>query len=176
MRIRIIAAFALACAAAAASGALAQSMGAGTRVAPGENPDAMFVQQAGRSGQAELELSRIAVQQASSGAVRRLAESLVKEHERNNRELMTIAAHENISPPRELDAEHAELRAQLAVMHGEEFDHAYLRTVLADQARLAQLLRSAQGTVSTPELRQYIATTLPLVQDQLDMARSVRFE
>jgi putative membrane protein len=175
MRHAIIA-IAIVCAATAAPGAFAQSMGAGTRVAPGENPDAMFVQQAGRSGEAEVELSRIAVQQASSGAVRHLAESLVEQHERNNRELMTIAAHENISPPRELDAEHAELRAQLSVIHGEEFDHAYLRTVLADQAKLALLLRSAQGTVSTPELRQYIATTLPLVQDQLNMARSVRFE
>jgi len=174
MRIGISALLALSCV--AAPGVFAQSMGAGTRVAPGENPDAMFVQQAGRSGEAELELSRLAVQQASSGAVRSLAENLVKEHERNTRELMTIAAHENISPPRELDAEHAELRTQLSVMHGEEFDHAYLRAVLADQARLAQLLRAAQGTVSTPELRQYIATTLPVVQDQLQMARSVRFE
>ena len=155
----------------------AQSMGSGTRETPADSPDAMFVQQAGVSGTAEVELSRIAVRQAQSPDVRRFAEDMVQEHERNNRELMTIAAHENIAPPPDMvDDAHAQLRAQLSVMHGEAFDRAYMDAMRADHEKLAALLRSSQATVSTPELRRYIATTLPVVQDHLKMAEAVRRE
>ena len=160
----------------AASAVFAQSMGSGTRETPADSPDAMFVQQAGKCGAAELELSRIAVRQAQSADVRRFAEDMVQEHERNNRELETIAAHENIAPPKTIDDEHAQLRAQLSVMHGSDFDRAYMGAMRADHEKLAILLRSSQATVSTPELRRYIATTLPVVQDHLQMAESVHLE
>src|SRR4051812_35947275 len=82
-----------------ASSVHAQAMGSGTRETPADSPDAMFVQQASVSGTAEVELSRIAVRQAQSPQVRRFAQDMLQEHERNNRELMTIAAHENIAAP-----------------------------------------------------------------------------
>lgn len=155
----------------------AQTLGSGTRETPADSPDAMFVQQAGVRGTAEVELSRIAVRQAQSPQVRRFAQDMVQEHERSNQELMRIAAHENIAaPPNLIDDEHAQLRAQLSVMHGEEFDRAYMDAMREDHEKLALLLRSSQATVSTPELRRYIATTLPVVQDHLQMADSVHLE
>jgi putative membrane protein len=160
-----------------ASSVHAQAMGSGTRETPADSPDAMFVQQASVSGTAEVELSRIAVRQAQSPQVRRFAQDMLQEHERNNRELMTIAAHENIAaPPNLIDDAHAQLRAQLSVMHGGDFDRAYMDAMREDHEKLAVLLRSSQATVSTPELRRYIATTLPVVQDHLQMAESVHLE
>jgi len=160
----------------AACVAFAQTMGSGTRETPADSPDAMFVQQAGMSGSAELELSRLAIRQAQSADVRKFAEDMVREHERNNRELETIAAHENIAPPKTIDDEHAQLRAQLSVMHGSDFDRAYMDAMRSDHEKLAVLLRSSQATVSTPELRRYITSTLPVVQDHLQMAESVHLE
>jgi len=156
--------------------AVAQSLGAGARETPADSPDAMFVQQAGRDVAAEMEFSRLAAQRAQSAQVRRYAEDMLQEHERSNRELELIANHENIAPPHDIDDEQAQVRAQLSVLHGDEFDRAYLQAMRADHEKLAQLLRSSQATVSTPELRRYIATNLPVVQEHLRMAGSIRRE
>jgi len=154
----------------------AQAVGAGAPETPADSPDSMFVQRAGTAAAADVDISRLAVANAQSADVRKFAEAMVQEHERNNRELATIAAHENIGLPKEIDDRHAQLRAQLAVMHGSNFDHFYVETMRRDQERLAQLLRESQATVSTPELRTYIATTLPIVQDHLQTAQAIRFE
>lgn len=143
---------------------------------PGDSPDAMLVQQAGETGIADAELSRIAVDHAQSAGVRRFAEELVREHERSNRELAMIAAHENISVPKEISDTHAHLRTQLAVLHGADFDRAYLDAMRDDHRRLADLLRSSRATVSTQELRTWITLTLPVVQDHLRETRAIHIE
>ena len=156
--------------------AAAQSPGVGTRETAAESPDALFVQQADAGGVAQMELSQLAVQQAQSADVRHLAETIVQDHARDERELATIAAHENIALPKQIDDRHAQLRAQLSIMHGSGFDHAYIEAMLADHATMADLLKSSRATVSTQELRTYITTTLPVVEGHLQMAQTVHFE
>jgi putative membrane protein len=141
---------------------------------PGENPDAMFVQKAGEGGMAEVELSRLAEKSASSPEVRRFATHMVQDHSANNKELLTIAAHENISPPKDLDSEHAAIRDKLAAMKGTEFDRAYLDAMRNDHRKMDDLLKSSQATVSTEELRTYIKKTTPVVEAHLRMAQNLK--
>jgi putative membrane protein len=141
---------------------------------PGENPDATFVQKAGEGGMAEVELSKLAEKSASSPAVRRFAAKMVQDHGANNKELLTIAAHENIAPPKDLDDEHAALRDRLAAMKGADFDRAYLDAMRDDHQKMDELLKSSQATVSTEELRTFIKRTTPVVEAHLRMAQSLK--
>lgn len=143
---------------------------------PGDNPDATFVQQAGAGGMAEVELSKLAEKSASSPAVRSFASKMVQAHSANNKELLTIAAHENISAPRELDSEHAALRDKLAAMKGVEFDRAYVEAMRNDHQKMDDLLKSSEATVSTEELRTYIKKTTPVVEAHLRMAQDIKVE
>lgn len=135
--------------------------------------DAAFVQQAAKGGMAEVELSKIASTSASSPDVRRFADHMVTDHTKNNQELATIAAHENIAVPKELDGEHARLRDELSTMKGPDLDLAYITAMRNDHQKMADLLKTSQATVSTDEMRTFIKTTLPVVQDHLRMAQQI---
>ena len=142
----------------------------------GDNPDASFVQKAGEGGMAEVELSKLAEKSASSPAVRSFAGQMVQAHGANNKELLNIAAHENIAPPKELDSEHAALRDKLAAMKGAEFDRAYVEAMRNDHQKMDDLLKSSQATVSTEELRTFIKKTTPVVEAHLRMAQDLKVE
>src|SRR5262249_1193972 len=110
---------------------------------------------------------------AASPDVRRFADRMVTDHTKNNQELVTIAAHENIAVPKELDSEHAQLRDKLSSMKGAEFDRAYITAMRNDHQKMADLLKTSQASVSTDEMRTFIKTTLPVVQDHLRMAQQI---
>jgi putative membrane protein len=142
----------------------------------GDNPDATFVQKAGQGGMAEVELSKIAEKSASTPAIRQFAAKMVQDHTANNKELATIAAHENISLPKDLDSEHLALRDKLAGQKGAEFDRTYVAAMRDDHQKMDDLLKSSQSTVSTEELRTFIKKTTPVVEAHLQMAQNIKVQ
>ena len=141
-----------------------------------ESPNAAFVQKAGQGGLAEVELSKLAVTSAKSPQVRTFAEQMVHDHTENNRQLATIAAHENIRVPESPDSEHVQLRDKLAAEHGVDFDRDYVDAMRADHQKMVDLLKSSEATVNTEEMRTFIKKTLPVVQAHLQMAQNLKTE
>jgi len=142
----------------------------------GDNGDATFVQKAGQGGMAEVELSKIAERNAKSPEVKKFAEQMVTDHTANNKQLATIAAHENIPVPHTLDSDHAALRDKLKGMKGADFDQNYVDAMRSDHQKMLDLLKSSQSTVSTEELRTFIKKTEPVVEHHLSMAQNLKVE
>jgi putative membrane protein len=140
----------------------------------GDSSDATFVQKAGEGGMAEVELSKLAETNAKSPAVKKFAKQMVHDHTANNKELATIAAHENIPVPTSLDRDHAALRDKLQGMQGDDFDRAYVDAMRSDHQKMDDLLKSSQSTVSTEELRTFIKKTEPVVEHHLSMAQNLK--
>lgn len=140
----------------------------------GDGPDAAFVTKAAQGGMAEVELSKVAQKNAKSADVKTFATKMVTDHTANNKELATIAAHENIPVPKALDGEHAALRDKLSAMKGAEFDRAYIDAMKTDHQKMDELLKSSQATVSTEELRTFIKKTDPVVEHHLSMAQNLK--
>jgi len=136
--------------------------------------DAAFIQKAGAGGMAEVELSKLAEQNAKSGEVKKFAEHMVRDHTSNNRELETIATKENVALPKDLDAEHAALRDRLASLKDEAFDKAYIDAMREDHQKMDDLLKSSAGSVSSDELRTYIKKTEPTVEAHLREANKLK--
>jgi len=166
----------LAGACALASSVHAQAPGSSSPKTAAESPNAAFVKQAGQGGMAEVELSKLAVASAKSPQVRSFAQKMVDDHTENNKQLATIAAHENIQMPKELDSEHAQLRDKLAGEKGSDFDRDYVDAMRADHQKMGDLLKSSEGTVNTDELRTFIKKTQPVVAHHLSMARDLKTE
>jgi putative membrane protein len=141
-----------------------------------ESANAAFVQQAGQGGLAEVELSKLAVISAKSPQIRSFAEKMVHDHTENNRQLATIAAHENIRMPQNPDGEHAQLHDKLASERGVDFDRDYVDAMRADHQKMIDLLKSSEATVNTEETRTFIKKTLPVVQAHLQMAQNLKTE
>ncbi len=142
----------------------------------GEGPDATFVTQAAQGGMAEVELSKVAEKNAKSADVKKFASEMVHDHTANNKELATIAAHENIPVPTSLDTEHAALCDKLSAMKGADFDRAYIDAMKTDHQKMDDLLKSSQATVTTEELRTFIKKTDPVVEHHLAMAQKLKAE
>jgi putative membrane protein len=157
--------------------ALAQTSGgsnAPKQPSEGAGADAAFIQKAGAGGMAEVELSKLAEQNAKSGDVKKFAEHMVRDHTSNNRELETIATKENVALPKDLDAEHAALRDKLASLKDEAFDKAYIDAMRDDHQKMDDLLKSSAGSVSSAELRTYIKKTEPAVEAHLREANKLK--
>ena len=142
----------------------------------GDNGDATFIQKAGEGGIAEVELSKIAATNAKSPAVKKFAAHMVQDHTANNKQLATIAAHENITVPKTLDSDHAALRDKLNGLKGSDFDQTYVDAMRSDHQKMLDLLKSSQSTVSTEELRTFIKKTEPVVEHHLSMAQNLKVE
>ena len=142
----------------------------------GDNGDATFVQKAGEGGMAEVELSKIAATNAKSPDVKKFAAQMVHDHTANNKQLATIAAHENIPVPKTLDSDHAALRDKLNGLKGSDFDQSYVNAMRSDHQKMLDLLKSSQSTVSTEELRTFIKKTEPVVEHHLSMAQNLKVE
>jgi putative membrane protein len=160
-----------------ASVALAQTTGGSSAAKqPSETAgaDATFIQKAAEGGVAEVELSKLAEQNAKSGEVKRFAEHMVQDHTSNNRELEQIASKQNIALPKELDSEHAAIRDRLATLKDEKFDKAYIEAMVADHQKMESLLKSSEGTVTSPELKTYIKKTTAAVETHLREADKLK--
>jgi putative membrane protein len=154
----------------------AQTATSNTPAQAGENGDATFIQKAGEGGMAEVELSKIAEKNATSADVKKFAAQMVHDHTANNKELTTIAAHENTPVPKALDSDHAALRDKLEGMKGADFDRTYVDAMRTDHQKMIDLLKSSQATVSTEELRTFIKKTEPVVEHHLSMAQNLKVE
>lgn len=140
------------------------------------NADIAFVQAAAQSGMAEIALSRLAADSARSAAIRSFARQMVQEHARSNDALTGIATREKIPLPTDLDNAHAALARDLANLRSTQFDRRYVQAMQDDHRHLADLLRASQTAVSDPQLKEFIAATLPTVEAHAGMADRLRIE
>ena len=135
--------------------------------------DEAFITVAAQAGLAEIELSRIAADSASSPEIRNFAARIIEAHAANNAELDQIAANENIALPIAPDSDHMQLRDKLIALRGRDLDKTYMEAMRTDHQKLVDFLSAAASTVATDDLRNFIKKTLPIAQRHLRMAQEL---
>lgn len=145
----------------------------GAGLKPAENPDASFIRDAGLDNLAGLELGRLALDSAHSPAVRDFAREIVDAHDRSIKELRTIAARQKLTPPTEIDDEHARRLSALESLEGPDFDAAFLDAAADAHRELIAVLERAKGTSSDNSVRLYARKQLAIAREHLDTAESI---
>jgi putative membrane protein len=133
--------------------------------------DREFMRDAARGGVAEVRLGELARNHASSYAVRRFGERMVRDHSRANDSLMSLARREHISLPRDMGAKNQRIYDRLSRLSGPRFDRAYMRDMVRDHQEDVAEFRRESRVARDPDLRHWVSTTLPTLQDHLMMAR-----
>ena len=136
--------------------------------------DEAFITTAAQGGMGEIELSKIAARTAESPQIRSFAAKMVQDHMASNSELGEIATRENIAMPVAPDSDHMQLRDKLIALHGPEFDSTYMEAMRIDHQKMVDFLVGASTTVVTDDLRNFIKSTLPVVQHHLRMAQDLK--
>lgn len=154
--------FALA-AALAMSAAHAQS-----QTADGVKPQT-FVTKAGQDGMTEVALAKLALEKSKNEKVRDFADRMVKDHGKANAELTGIAGKKGYTTPKQLDAEHQAMVAELKGRSGTTFDAAYSQHMqMAHDKAIA--LFEVGSTSSDADVAAFAQKTLPTLKEHKQMA------
>jgi putative membrane protein len=91
-----------------------------------------FVKKMLLANMAEIQLGQMAESQASSADVKSFAQMMVAHHTQANQQLLPLAQQLGVQQPTDLDGKHKALAARLSKLHGEEFDRAFTKAMVAD--------------------------------------------
>ncbi len=135
--------------------------------------DKKFVKDAAIGGLTEVELGKLAAQKASSDDVKQFGQKMVDDHTKANDQLKEIASKESIEVPATLDSKHQARVDKLSKLSGDAFDKAYVKDQLKDHQQDVSEFQAEAQTGSDPNLKQFASTTLPTLQEHLNMVKGL---
>jgi putative membrane protein len=133
--------------------------------------DEEFMKSAAHSDQNEIQQSRMALAKGVKGMVKAHADMMIADHTKSTADLKKIAAKKGVTLPTDMDAEHKALAPTLQKLNSEEFSAQYMEQMIADHQKTVNTMKSHAQMTKDPELKAFIAKTLPVVQKHLDNSR-----
>ena len=134
--------------------------------------DTMFITTAAQDGQAEVELGKLAQQNAQNAQVKTFAERMQADHGKANGELQGLAAKKGVTLPKGLGP-HEAMRTKLEKMKGAQFDQAYMRGMVDDHTKAVKEFESASTGATDPDVKAFAAKNLPTLREHLRMAQEI---
>ena len=125
-------------------------------------------------GMAEVELGRLAQQNAGSAQVKEFGARMVHDHSAANEQLRSVASAHGLRMPQQLSRKDQETRERLSRLHGAAFDSAYMRTMVDDHNKDIQEFRREARSGQSQALSQYATNTLPVLETHDRLAHEVR--
>jgi putative membrane protein len=171
---------ALVLAAVLASPALAQQNRAASPAQPApqaqqqlNQKDMNFVKEAAIGGMAEVELGKLAEQNAQNDQVKQFGARMVRDHGAANNELGMIASGKSIVLPDRLDQKHMQTRDKLAKMKGAAFDRAYIKEMVEDHDKDMKAFRQHAQTGTDPDIKAFAQKVLPTIEEHDKLAHDI---
>jgi len=132
-----------------------------------------FVRFAVAANIAEVELSKVAADHASSAAVRDFAHRMVTDHDRAGKEIKAIADTRQFPVPTALDGQHSALKQKLLSLKGAAFDQTFMDAMVDDRKKAVAAFRDEAEHGQDGEITAYAAKLLPTIEAHLRMAEQI---
>ena len=136
--------------------------------------DRTFIMEAASDSMAEIELGKVAQQNAQSDEVKKFAQRMVDDHSTASKELEPIATKLGVTPPAAPHGKHGKMVQNLSKKTGADFDKAYIDDMVKDHKKAVKLFERESQKGDSEELRQFAAKQLPVLQDHLKMAQDLQ--
>jgi putative membrane protein len=122
---------------------VARGVGVGTGgAAANAKSDGEFVHDVAIMNMAEIELSRMALNKATSPDIKSFAQRLIDDHDAAGSKLKSVVSGHSIDWPAQLDEKHRELADELAKKQGADFDRDYTKAIIEGHQDLEARLES----------------------------------
>jgi len=133
--------------------------------------DSDFAMKAAQGGAAEVELGKLAQNQASDPKVKEFAQRMVADHSKAGDELKSAASGMDLpqDPPKKAKAE----AERLAKLQGADFDKEYSRYMLKDHEEDVAMFKKEASSGQDANLKGFAQKTLPTLEQHLQMARDL---
>lgn len=134
-----------------------------------------FATKAAAKGMYEVEVSRLAMERATSPSVRSYAQTMVQQHTQANNELVALMSARGVTPPQGLPADRANKLHRLAALPpSDAFDNGYMRVVgIEDHQSSISQFEKARRDVKDRELRLWIERSLSMMRAHLKSAQGI---
>lgn len=136
--------------------------------------DAKFAVDAANGGMTEIELSKLAVNQATNAKVKEFANMMVMDHSKAGEELKGIAVTKNITLPDSISTDSKKAWTDLSAKKGADFDKAYVDKMVSDHKSTVDLFEDASKNVKDPELKGFADKTLPVIKGHLTQITAIQ--
>jgi putative membrane protein len=149
--------------------------GATTAAQTGEmsSSDRTFMQKAAQGGMAEVELGKLAEENAQSQDVKDFGKRMVDDHSKAGDQLRQVASQQGVTLPSDLSAKDNATKQRLSQLHGDAFDRAYMKDMVTDHRQdIAEFKHESTGG-HDPQVKQWATQTIPTLEEHLKMAEQV---
>ena len=138
-----------------------------------DKADSDFAVDAANGNITEVELGKLAIKNGKSARVKNFGAMMVKDHGKANAKLMTLSKGKNLNLSSTPNAGGQKMIADLSKKTGDEFDKAYISSMIADHKEDVQKFGDATNRLQDPDLKKYAIKTLPVLQKHLDAINAI---
>jgi putative membrane protein len=131
--------------------------------------EATFIMKAAQNAMTEVALGIAAISRSGSDAVRKFAQTMVREHREAERRLEQIAQGKGLDMPHQLDAQHQAFVKGMRERWGAMFDSAYAAHMVSDHETAIELFKG-ESNAEDEDLAAYAEDTLPTLESNKRMA------
>jgi len=134
-----------------------------------------FVEQAGISGLAEIEMGELGAKKATNGQVKAFAKRIVADHTKANEELLTAIKGKGLQVPSSRTSMHKATVEKFQQQDaGKNFDLDYMQQMVEDHKADVELFETAADDEKLDlDLRSYAKRTLPALREHLKQAQAI---
>jgi len=135
--------------------------------------DQQFIDMAAQTDMLEAHLGQMAANQAASQDVKDYAQMLVTDHTNDYQQLTEMAAKDNFTVPKGLDAEHNKMIAPFDKLNGKAFDQRYIHEMIEGHTKAIAIYTKESNDAQSSDVKSYAAATLPTLNKHLDAAKDL---
>jgi putative membrane protein len=136
--------------------------------------DQEFAKKVAAGGAAEVEVTMLAEQKATSSDVKDLASRLHTDHMKANDELKKIASQKGWTLPTEPTPDQKAKKEKLEKLSGSAFDKAFVDMMVTNHRMNIPNFEREATKGSDPDLKQWASSIVPTLKDHLAMAQKAQ--
>jgi putative membrane protein len=133
--------------------------------------DRKFLENAAQGGMVEVQLGKLAEQKASSEQVKQFGKRMAADHQKANDELKKIAANRGFNLPVEMSGSARREYDKMQGKSGADFDREYMKEMVSDHKKDLKEFQSEAKSSKDADLKNFATSTLPTLQQHLDLAQ-----
>jgi putative membrane protein len=131
---------------------------------PDKAGDALFVMDVAKDNMFEVAFAQLAQQKSQDDKIKDLAKMIEKDHTEANDQLKPIAQKMGLELPSSLPSDKQKMLSVFQSMSAQDFDTCYLLDNKASHAKDITSFTDHQKSVKDEDLRKYVTTVLPKLQ------------
>ena len=138
-----------------------------------DKTDSDFAVDAANGNITEVELGKLAIKNGKDKKVKNFGAMMVKDHGKANAKLMLLSKAKKLNLSSTPNADGRKMIDDLSKKNGDEFDKAYISSMIADHKEDVQKFGDATNRLQDPDLKNYAIKTLPVLQKHLDAINAI---